>query len=177
MGKPELDLIVVAGSPGSGKSTLCCELRTRWNVAPMIELSDLRNLHLDALWSNQSENDRAIAFDHLVYIVHSYAKHKWGPVLVTDLREEWVARIDEVFADLSYAIITLFNSDAVIGRRIEGRNNGFTNVGAAVEWNRAVRNRRLLPREHHIDNSGPIAETADRVEQILASFHETELNV
>jgi ribose 1,5-bisphosphokinase PhnN len=177
MRKPDLDLIVVAGAPGSGKSTLCCELRTRWNVVPMIELSDLRNLHLDALWSNQSEKDRAIAFDHLVYIVHSYAKHKWRPVLVTDLREEWLARIDEVFADLSYAIITLFSSDAVIGQRIEGRNNGFMNVGAALEWNRAVQSRRSLPREHRIDNSGPIAETADRVEQILTSFRETELNV
>ena len=177
MRKPDLDLIVVAGPPGSGKSTLCRELWTRWNVVPMIELSDLRNLHLDARWSNQSEEDRAIAFDHLVYIVHSYAKHKWGPVLVTDLREEWLSRVDEFFADLSYAVITLFSSDVVISRRIEGRINGFTNVGAAVEWNRAAQSRRLLPREYRVDNSGSIAETADRVEHILASFHETELNV
>ena len=174
MRKPDLDLIVVAGSPGCGKSTLCRELWTRWNVVPMIELSDLRNLHLDMAWSNQSEKDRAIAFDHLVYIVHSYAKHKWGPVLVTDLREEWLSRIDEVFADLSYAVITLFSSDAVISQRIEGRNSGFTNV-AVVEWNRAVQSRRLLRREHRVDNSGPLAETADRVELILASSHETEL--
>ena len=116
--KPDLDLIVIAGSPGAGKSTLCCELRTLWNVVPIIELSDLRNLHLNRGWSNQSEDDRAIAFDHLVHIVHSYAKHKWRPVLVTDLREEWVSRVDEVFADLGYAIITLFGSDAVIRDRV-----------------------------------------------------------
>jgi hypothetical protein len=168
MRKPDLDLIVVAGSPGAGKSSLCRELWTRWNVVPMIELSALRNLHLDMAWSNQSEDDRAIAYDHLVYIVHSYAKHKWRPVLVTDLREEWLSRVDEVFADLSYAIITLFSSDAVIGQRIEGRGVGFTNLDAAVEWNRVCQCRPLLPREHRIESCGSIVETADRVEQALS---------
>ena len=177
MRKPDLDLIVVAGSPGSGKSTLCQELRVRWNVVPMIELSDLRNLHLDMTWSNQSENDRAIAFDHLIFIVHSYAKNKWRPVLVTDLREEWLSRVDEVFTDLSYAIITLFSSDSVIGQRIEARTTGFTNVSEAVDWNRLCQSRRLLAREHRVDNSRPIAETADRVENLLASLQKTELKV
>jgi dephospho-CoA kinase len=167
--KPDLDLIVIAGSPGAGKSTLCCELRTRWNVVPTIELSDLRNLHLDRDWSNQSEDDIAIAFDHLVYIVHSYAKHKRKPVLVTDLREEWVSRVDEAFADLGYAIITLFSSDAVIRHRVGARTQGFTNVDAAVEWNRAVQRRQLLAREYSVESSGSVAETADRVERIIAS--------
>jgi broad-specificity NMP kinase len=167
--KPDLDLIVVAGSPGAGKSTLCRELSTRWNVVPTIELSTLRNLHLDKDWSNQSEDDRAIAYDHLVYIVHSYAKHKWRPTLVTDLREEWLSRIDEFFADLSYAIITLFSSDAVIRHRIRARTEGFTNVDAAVEWNRAVQRRQLLAHEYSVESSGSIAETADRVERIIAS--------
>jgi hypothetical protein len=167
--KPDLDFIVVAGSPGAGKSTLCCELRTRWNVVPTIELSDLRNLHLDKDWANQSEDDRAIAYDHLVYIVHSYAKHKWRPVLVTDLREEWVSQVDDAFADLGYAIITLFSSDTVIRDRIGARTEGFTNVDVAVEWNRAVQRRPLLAHEYRVESSGSIAETADRVQRIFAS--------
>lgn len=173
MSKPDLDLIIVGGAPGSGKSTLCRELWTRWNVVPMIELSALRNFHLDMLWSNQSETDLAIAFDHLDYMVHSYAKHRWVPVLVTDLREAWLCRIDEIFADLRYAIITLFSSDELIGQRIQTRNSGFTNLEAAVEWNRAVQSRGLLPLEQRVDNSGSITETADRVERILASGRET----
>jgi len=169
MKKPDLDLVVVAGSPGAGKSTLCRKLWTRWDVVPMIELSALRNLHLNPGWTNQSENDRAVAFDHLVYIVHSYAKRKWGPVLVTDLREEWLFRVDEVFADLSYAIITLFSSEAIISQRIENRSDGFTNVEAALEWNRVSQRRPLLPREHRVESSGRVVETADRAERILAS--------
>ncbi len=169
MRKPDLDLIIVAGSPGSGKSAVCRELWTRWNIVPMIELSALRNLHLDTQWSNQSEDDRAIAFDHLVYIVHSYAKHVWRPVLVTDLREECLPRIDKVFADLRYTIITLFSSDAIIGQRIAGRSDGFTNVSAAIAWNRACRSRALLPNERRVESSGTVAETADRVEQLFES--------
>ena len=112
MTKPDqLDLMVVAGSPGAGKTTLCDELRARWGIVPMIDLGDLRNFHLDRLWVTQSERDLAIAFDHLVYIVHSYARHEWTPVLVNDLREEWVARTHEFFGDLRYVIVTLFASN------------------------------------------------------------------
>jgi adenylate kinase family enzyme len=49
MKPPELDLVVIAGAPGSGKSELCRELRKRWKMVPMVELSDLRNFHLDPL--------------------------------------------------------------------------------------------------------------------------------
>lgn len=174
MPKPDLDLIVVAGSPGSGKSSLCTELCARWNVVPVIELSSLRNLHLNRAWSNQSEEDRAISFDHLVYIVHSYAKRQWRPVLVTDLRDEWVARIDEFFADLHYVIITLFTSDALIRGRVEARTEGFVNVNAAVEWNRALQTRQLFRHECKVESSGSVADTADRVEEKFASLHRSK---
>ena len=168
MAKPDqLDVIVVAGSPGAGKSTLCDELRARWGLVPMIDLGDLRNFHLDRLWENQSEEELALAFDHLVYIVHSYARHEWTPVLVTDLREEWVARTEEFFGDLRYAIVTLFASDKAVAERVRRRTDGFTNVAAALAWNDQVRRRPLLPNEVRLDNSGPVSATADHVEPIL----------
>ena len=132
MTKPDkLDLMVVAGSPGAGKTSLCDELRARWGIVPLIDLGDLRNFHLDRRWENQSERELAIAFDHLVYIVHSYARHKWTPVLVNDLREEWVARVQVFFGDLRYAIVTLFASSEAVAERVRRRNDGFTNVAAA----------------------------------------------
>ncbi|HXW82902.1 MAG TPA: AAA family ATPase, partial [Candidatus Binataceae bacterium] len=169
---PNLDLSVIGGAPGSGKSTLCQNLRTPWGAAPLIELSSIRNFHLDPCWYNQSEQDLALAFDHLSYILRSYARHRWGPVLVTDLREVWLARVPETFADLRFAIITLFTTDAMIRERIETRDEGFTNVAAAVAWNRVVRDRPLLAHEHRVDSSGPAAELAQRVEHILAECNQ-----
>jgi len=161
-------LVVVAGSPGAGKSTLCHELQLRWNIVPTIDLGDLRNFHLDSSWTNQSEKELAIAFDHLVYIVHSYAKHAWTPVLVTDLREAWVARVEEFFGDLRYVIVTLFATNDAVAERVTRRDDGFKDVAAAVAWNRSVRRRPLLPNEVRVDSSGPVAQIADHVELILS---------
>jgi dephospho-CoA kinase len=172
MTKPDkLDLVVVAGSPGSGKTTLCHELRARWGIVPMIDLGDLRNFHLDRLWESQSERELAIAFDHLVYIVHSYARHNWTPVLVNDLREEWVARTHEFFGDLRYVIVTLFTSNEAVAQRVGRRDDGFTNVAAAVAWNDSVMSRPLLANEVRVDTSGLVAATADHAERILTSLN------
>lgn len=137
----------------------------------MIDLGELRNFHLDRLWENQSDRELGIAFDHLVYIVHSYSKHQWTPVLVTDLREEWVARIQEFFGDLRYVIVTLFTTSDTISERIKQRNNGFKNVAAAVAWNRSVATRPLLGNEIRIDSSGPVSQTADQVERLLSRWN------
>lgn len=113
-------------------------------MVPMIEQSDLRDFHLDPVWSNQSEADRAIAFDHMIYIVRCYAKHGWTPVLVTDLREEWLFRVEGYFSGLCYAIITLFTCDRAIAERIQSRSSGFMNIDAAIAWNRACQTRQML---------------------------------
>jgi broad-specificity NMP kinase len=165
--KPNIDLLIVAGSPGSGKTTLCRELWTRWNVVPMIDLADLRNFHLDRAWANQSDEELAVAFDHLVYIVHSYARRKWGPVIVTDLQEKWLARTEEFFSDLDYRIVTLFSTAETIAQRIISRNDGFKDVEAAVAWNESVCTRALLSHEQRFDSSGLTTEIAEAIELAL----------
>ena len=48
------NLIVISGSPGSGKSTICNLLKAKLN-SPYIEFSSLQEFHLDNEWKNWNE--------------------------------------------------------------------------------------------------------------------------
>ena len=151
--KPNIDLLIVGGSPGSGKSALCQGLRSRWNIVPFIEFSRLREFHLDCAWSKQNPKEESLSFDHLAHIVRSYVRNGYRPVMVTDLKDERIVKIDEVFSELTYFILTLIASDEVIAQRVRDRDSGFTNVHAAVDWNRKVKNRPPVRHELRLDNS------------------------
>lgn len=152
-----VDLIVIAGSPGSGKSTLCGVLQTLLN-APYFEFSNLRQPHLNDAWSNTSPEEEEMAFENLIFVVNNYLNHGYRPVIITDLTDERVGKMDEAFKHLNYRIFTLLlQNEDVIRTRIAARTEGFTNISWALDWNRQVQNRPPFPNEQKIiaDNRTP----------------------
>ena len=149
-----MDLIVIAGAPGVGKSTVSDAL-ARSLGSPYLEFSVLRQPHLDPEWSNASPAEHEMAWENLQFIVRNYLKYGYRNVVVTDLREERVRQVAEVFGDLDYRIVTLVMADeAELRRRVGARVDGFVNVKAAVDWNAAVRARPRLQREAKIEVDG-----------------------
>lgn len=149
-----MDLIVIAGGPGVGKSTVSLAL-ARSLGSPCLEFSVLREPHLDPAWSNASPAEHEMAWENLQFIVRNYLKHGYRNVVVTDLRDERVRQVAQVFGDLEYRIVTLVIADeAELRRRVGARVDGFMNVEAAVDWNAAVRARPQLPRETKIEVDG-----------------------
>jgi broad-specificity NMP kinase len=149
-----MDLIVIAGAPGVGKSTVSHAL-ARSLGSPCLEFSVLREPHLDPEWSNASPAEHEMAWENLQFIVRNYLRYGYRNVVVTDLREERVRQVAEVFGDLEYRIVTLVIADvAELRRRVGARVEGFMNVEAAVDWNAAVRARPRLNREMKIEVAG-----------------------
>ena len=164
---PSLDLIVIAGAPGNGKTTVS-DLLYALLKSPYIDFGDVRNFHLDRRWSNQSPEEEQMSFENLIYILKNYISYGYKNVILNDLQDFRVRQIPELFAGHKYLIATLVvASDEELTARIRNRTSGFTNVERAVAWNRELQQRPLLKGEHRIDNSdGKPKQTAEVILRI-----------
>ena len=147
------DLLVIAGSPGSGKTTVGDLLHAELG-SPFIDFGRIREFHLDPEWKNESPAEEEMSFENLTYIVGNYVRHGWKNVIVTDLKDFRVVQMPETFSGLNFLIATLVvESDEEIAHRVRTRNEGWRDVEGAIDWNRRVRNREEVKGEYKIDNS------------------------
>jgi broad-specificity NMP kinase len=162
------DLIVIAGAPGVGKSTLCAKLKSRLG-SPYLEFSNFRSPHLDPLWSDANEDEHDMAFDNLVYVTNNYLQHGYRPVILTDLVDQRLADVSTVFGSRELYIFTLVLEDeSELRRRLENRTSGFRDQKRAVVWNRELLSRPLYSGEIRIDVTGRSpAEIASQIEELL----------
>ena len=150
---PSLDLLVIAGAPGSGK-TMVSDCLYAALKSPYIDFGDIRNFHLDRQWSNQSPVEEQMSFENLVFILKNYINYGYKNVILNDLKDFRVRQMPELFAEQNYLIATLvIESDDELAARIRNRNSGFTNVESALAWNKEIQQRPLLAGEYRIDNT------------------------
>ena len=164
---PSLDLLVIAGAPGSGKTTVSDLLHTALQ-SPYIDFGDVRNFHLDSQWSNESPREEQMSFENLIYILKNYIRYGYKNIILNDLKDFRVQQIPELFAEHNYLVVTLvIQSDEELAARIRNRNSGFTNVERALAWNKEIQQRPLLAGEHRIDNTyNEPRQTVDMILQI-----------
>ena len=147
------DLIVIAGAPGSGKTTVA-DLLHGTLESPYIDFGYIREFHLDREWKNQSPREEQMSFENLVYILKNYICYGYKNIIVTDLQDFRVQQIPELFAEHSYLIATLvITSDNELALRIRNRNDGFRDAQRALAWNKEIQERPLVAGEHRIDNT------------------------
>jgi hypothetical protein len=160
------DFIFVAGSPGSGKSTVCALLWQRL-ASPYLEFGHFRQMHLDNTWSNASPLEEQMAFENLLFTLKNYIHYGYKNVIVTDLEEYRVQQLPELFPKSNYLIATLYVSTyAALKARVLNpeRDSGYRNYQAAWAWNVGVQERATLRNEYKLDNS---AEQPDGVVEAI----------
>jgi len=167
------DFIILAGAPGSGKTTVGQLLQTRLR-SPYIDFGDLRTFHLDPDWSNASDDEEGMSFDNLIFILKNYVTYGYHNVIVTDLRDNRIEQLPIVLAGYRFVIVTLVVSlDGELKKRVlaEERESGFRDVERALTWNDHVRSRTLCEGEQRIDNTHN--DPRKTVEHILAYVEES----
>lgn len=147
------DLIVMAGSPGTGKSTVG-ELLYQRLSSVFIEFGYFREWHLDREWKGANPKEEEMAFENLIYVVNNYKRHGYQNIIITDLQDARVQQIPVAFENMDYIIFSLYvDGDDELEKRIVARNSGFKSVSAAVVWNRSLIQRPTLPNEYKINNT------------------------
>ncbi|MDP3741175.1 MAG: AAA family ATPase [bacterium] len=148
------DLIVIAGAPGVGKTTISNLLSKEINSF-VFDFGILREVHLDDQWSNASKEEEQMAFENLVFILKNYIKHEYKNVILNDLQDFRVQQIPEIFSDMNYIIFSLFvEDDQELKNRIENpRDSGWKDVEKAIEWNIQLAKRPTVKNEFKIDNT------------------------
>lgn len=147
------DLIIMLGAPGSGKSTISEILQKKLD-SPMIDFGKLREFHLDREWKKESNAEKEMTFENLIFILKNYIKHGYKNIIINDLVGGQATRLAKIFAKNKCLLITLVVEDSELARRVlSPRNSGFKNVKLALEWNKEFREGKPLKNEHVMDNS------------------------
>ena len=162
------DLIVIAGAPDSGKTTVSQLLHEKLNSV-YIEMGCIRQFHLGWEWNKASPREESMAFENLLFIVRNYFRYGYNNVIVTDLEDSRVEQIPIHFAHDNYIIASLVvHDDDELKRRVllPERDSGYRDYASAIAWNRDLIERPAVRNELKIDNTEPQPEKV--VKQILA---------
>src|SRR3989344_5103023 len=64
-----VDFIFIAGSPGSGKTTISNHLKEKLKNPPMIDFGWIREFHLDREWKKANKEEEQMSYENLVFIL------------------------------------------------------------------------------------------------------------
>src|SRR3989344_9481636 len=150
-----VDFIFIAGSPGSGKTTISNLLKTKLKNPPMIDFGWIREFHLDKEWKNAGKKEEQMSFDNLVFILKNYVKHGYKEVIVNDLQDFRIEQIPKRFTKNRYIIISLIvKVDNELKNRVLGeRDSGFKDFKATISWNKKIIDRKSIKNEIKVDNT------------------------
>lgn len=149
------DLIIIAGAPGSGKTTISKILSKKLD-SPCIDFGNLRWFHLDPYWKKANDNEEKMTFENLIFMIYNYKKYGYTNVIINDFEDFRIQEAEKYFGKLNYRIFTLIlKEETELKRRVldPKRDSGFRNYEKAIDWNRKIIERGELKNEIFIENS------------------------
>lgn len=147
-------VIVIAGAPGSGKSTIA-ELLQKKLKSPLFEfgwIPEFRRKDLNHEIPYHEEEQ--MAFESLMLVTKNYTKHGFLNVIITDLADERIKNLHKTLRGIDYLLITLeIHDDHVLKERVltQSRSSEYRDWNEAVKINNGILARPLLPKETRFD--------------------------
>ncbi len=146
-----LQLLIIRGTPGSGKSSLGRRLKKAFPPGVLIEIDNVRGMMNDVDWN--SEEQHFIALEAAAATVNAFVNSKRIPVIVVDMfmpgKLEFF--LEKVEAG-NYKIISLLANEKVLEKRLTERKEGFKDIPKGILLNKTILENRTL-NEFRIDTS------------------------
>jgi len=170
-----MDLIILAGSSGNGKTTVGKKLHELLK-SPFMEFTWIPEFRsLNSHTSITPKEEEQIAFENMMLVCKNYLHHKFENIIVSDFNDVRLLDIPIQFKDYSYVIITLYSeSDESIKNRMIQRmqtksknEESYDDYDFSIKHNKMIANRKLLPNEYRVrtDNN-----TADKVAECIINI-------
>jgi predicted kinase len=170
MKRASVDVLLVRGAPGVGKSTAVRALRKQIGAGAIVEVDHVRGMIADVRWVDTEHHLAALAVTR--GIVRSFLSRGFRPVVVIDTFSR--GKLRQFVADLAgetdarYRVASLHAADDTLLSRVAGRPaNEYREPEVSLLLNEEVRQNRY-PREELVDTThlSP-GEVASRLLDIL----------
>lgn len=166
------DLIFIAGAPGSGKSTIAKALHEKFGT-PMFEFGWIPEFQNTGGRTLSYTEEESLSFENLILVAKNYAKHGFKNVIITDLNNDFIAQLPELFTGYDFAIYTLrILDDEILKSRVldESRSSGYRDWEKALKINNELKNREPFKNETFIDiATHPLGQIVEQIYSELNS--------
>ncbi len=151
MPESKVDLLIVRGAPGVGKSTAVRRLRKHIPDGAVIEVDSLRGMIAAVQWVNTEQH--WVALDQASLLIKGFLAKGFRPVVLVDTfsRGKLTRFVQEL--DNSYLVASLFASEDELVCRVSKRpDDDYKDIDACLRLNSEVAENRY-ENEHLIDTS------------------------
>lgn len=151
------DLILFAGAPGVGKSTIGHILEKESDIV-YINYTAIRQSFQDLSWKTNSKEELA-AYQYLLTTLNNSYSHDKNIVLVDDLpmfRPNRILQTAELFRNHEVLVLSfVVTDDQILEKRIlsDATPNRFNNPALAKKWNNELLRSKIVPYEKRIDTT------------------------
>ncbi len=160
-----IDLIILVGTAGSGKTTIAKYLQEKFNY-PLINYGELRKRNGDFSWETYSIEENK-SYDELIQILEDLLKQEKKNIIVEDLpTPQRYSEILDRFKDRNIKIIRLIiGNDEILKQRVLNEGREFRDFEKAKRWNERIRAMPIFKNEKVIDNTEQSLE--ETINQVL----------
>lgn len=166
MSSEKLDIIIIRGAPGAGKSQSAKCLSKFYPKGVRLEIDILRSMVILVDWTNQGEHINMLNIS--TKLVYDFIKLGFRPVIVVDTFSngkivKYLDNLHQLDKDLSIRIFGLYTSEEELKRRIQSRRKGeFRDYGICQRLNDEVRKKKYVS-EYQIDTTGLLAKETAKI--------------
>ena len=123
----KLDIVIIRGAPGSGKSQVAKSLSKFFAKGVRLEVDTIRGMVISVDWKNQQEHIAMLQAS--AKLVTEFLKSGYSPVMVIDTFSgdkinRFLQTLNQHEENLSIKSFALYTSDEELKRRLEQRRSG-----------------------------------------------------